>query len=621
LGEKTIQTAVERRKFKPKHPLIMYTHRKLQTYFFLLAMFQTACSSSDLGVDQQEQVAEKTKEETQNELDMMRGDSNEDWTFEISVNEMSQKELSEMAGFNIPEAVDVLPQILIKTTDPLPNRFDWRDTTGIVPPIKNQGDCGSCWAFGACAIAESAYAINGMQQVDISEQWLLDCNTDGWGCHGGIVALSYFINKADACGGIGAVLENEIPYAESIHSCECVDKRLQPLQAWGVVSSPNNPASVETIKRSIRDNGPIIATIDIDLPFVAYRSGIFNSHGLFRIPQSHLVVLTGWDDTQGKKGVWFLRNSFGPMWGEAGTMRIEYGIGGVAKFAASFAEKNSVSQPSCDEETGERETEKSEDVEQSGEGTSGKLNRHDQGATKEEFPNTKSKPRVGGNLNDEVREVTTPNVQDNTPESVGSNEPENNHFDPLLDNERQILDRRILYLDKALEDQALGILPPTKEKPLDLNKLKIDPELIAPDSPKLFGVWQQTDGGVTPDVAPGGYKKSYLLISKSGLLEFVRYYDDFGEVTIVTRLDWQIDEEEFIIGTNPLLQKGRLHKSLRLPIGNKTVLVSCPPDKLPKIEKWKLVGKEESQLVLGKKTYIRLKKQALLNTPISPADK
>ena len=66
----------------------------------------------------------------------------------------------------------------------LPDSIDWR-TQGYVTPMKDQGSCGSCWAYACNAVLESAWYIKNGISLDLSEQQLVDCSTSNWGCNGG----------------------------------------------------------------------------------------------------------------------------------------------------------------------------------------------------------------------------------------------------------------------------------------------------------------------------------------------------------------------------------------------------------------------------------------------------
>jgi len=99
-----------------------------------------------------------------------------------------------------------LPQALA-----LPTEWDWRDA-GIVTGVRNQGSYGSCWAFGTVSVMESAIAKAGGQLTDLSEQFLVSCNKDGWG-NGGLTAHKYHDDTLGiAQTAIGAVLEADKPY-------------------------------------------------------------------------------------------------------------------------------------------------------------------------------------------------------------------------------------------------------------------------------------------------------------------------------------------------------------------------------------------------------------------------
>ncbi|MBD3335250.1 MAG: DUF333 domain-containing protein, partial [Candidatus Eisenbacteria bacterium] len=88
----------------------------------------------------------------------------------------------------------------------LPEAYNWCDLGGCTS-IKNQGGCGSCWAFGTMAALECNILIKDGVEEDLSEQWLVSCNSDGWGCGGGWFAHDYLMWKGDPCGDSGAVLE------------------------------------------------------------------------------------------------------------------------------------------------------------------------------------------------------------------------------------------------------------------------------------------------------------------------------------------------------------------------------------------------------------------------------
>ncbi|MBD3348130.1 MAG: DUF333 domain-containing protein [Candidatus Eisenbacteria bacterium] len=204
----------------------------------------------------------------------------------------------------------------------LPAYFDWRDSDGVTP-VKNQGQCGSCWAFGTVGPLECNIKIKDGVEVDLSEQWLVSCNQEGWGCGGGWWAHDYHLSTTDPCGDAGAVLESVFPYTAADDPCNCPYTHDYFIDAWGYVPGGDIP-SPDAIKQAILDYGPVSVGVAVDQNFQDYEGGVFSADTAPEI--NHGVVLVGWDDSQGTEGIWFLRNSWGPSWGENGYMRIEYGV-------------------------------------------------------------------------------------------------------------------------------------------------------------------------------------------------------------------------------------------------------------------------------------------------------
>lgn len=250
----------------------------------------------------------------------------EGWTFTVGESEATGRPLSELTGAVEPPDWRVgVPVYRPDPTRSLPSAFDWRYLTGCTP-VKNQGSCGSCWAFGAIGAVEQSLLINGGVTVDLSEQWLVSCTGAG-SCSGGwhTTAFKYLVCEnplEDPCGGSGAVLESAFPYVAWNAPCGCPYEHPYCLDGWGAVSN-----DVDSIKQAIMDFGPVATTVHVSGAFQAYDDGVFNA--CYDGDLNHCVVLVGWDDSQGSNGVWFLRNSWSPGWGEDGYMRIEYGCNRV----------------------------------------------------------------------------------------------------------------------------------------------------------------------------------------------------------------------------------------------------------------------------------------------------
>jgi len=214
----------------------------------------------------------------------------------------------------------------------LPTSFNWC-AGGYCTPIKDQGDCGSCWAFGTAAPLESKILIHDALTKNLSEQYLLSCNIDGWSCDGGWWAHDYHSWKVppgepDA----GAVYEADFPYVASQVACSPPHTHHEKIRPWAYVGPEYGIPSVAAIKQAIYDRGPVSVAVCAGYSFSYYTGGVFETNESCTYDVNHAVVLVGWDDAD---GVWILRNSWGSGWGESGYMRIKYGISNVG-YSANY---------------------------------------------------------------------------------------------------------------------------------------------------------------------------------------------------------------------------------------------------------------------------------------------
>ncbi|MBP8242630.1 MAG: protease inhibitor I42 family protein, partial [Thermoflexales bacterium] len=200
--------------------------------------------------------------------------------------------------------------------------------------VKNQGSCGSCWAFGTEGVVEAAIKKADGVERDTSEQYLVSCNVQGASCNGGWWAFGPSINQVPAGEtNPGVRYESDFAYQASNAACN------PPYAAHEVlVNSGSVALTVDAIKQAISDYGPVAAAICVGPAFSAYSSGIFATDEVTKCNGSvnHAIVLFGWDDTD---GTWLLRNSWGPGWGQAGTMRIKWGTSKVG-YGATYAVYN-----------------------------------------------------------------------------------------------------------------------------------------------------------------------------------------------------------------------------------------------------------------------------------------
>ncbi|MDD8019574.1 MAG: C1 family peptidase [Acidobacteriota bacterium] len=209
----------------------------------------------------------------------------------------------------------------------LPSHFDWRDS-GKVTAVRDQGNCGSCWAFGTVAAVEAAVLIKDGITRNYSEQYLVSCNSEGWGCNGSTGwPLDYFKNKyISGESGAGARLESDFPYKAADVACNPPHTAYEKIQSWaytddvsdGATPSRTHNPTVAQIKQKIYDYGPVGTMVDAS-SWSSYSGGVWTHTGS---QLNHIVCITGWDDSQ---GCFYVKNSWGTSWGESGYIRLAYG--------------------------------------------------------------------------------------------------------------------------------------------------------------------------------------------------------------------------------------------------------------------------------------------------------
>jgi C1A family cysteine protease len=214
--------------------------------------------------------------------------------------------------------------------DRLPSSFNWCDQ-GKCTPIRDQGSCGSCWAFATVGSLESAILIEDGVSRDLSEQYLVSCNSDGWSCSGGGTAhdyheWKYVTGESEA----GAVRESDFPYSATDEACNPPHSHHETIESWTYVnySSP----SVSDIQQAIYDYGPVKVSVCVGSAFQSYSGGVFQTdESCDPYSTNHAVVLVGWNDAE---QAWIMRNSWGAGWGESGYMRIKYGTSNIGYYTS-----------------------------------------------------------------------------------------------------------------------------------------------------------------------------------------------------------------------------------------------------------------------------------------------
>lgn len=226
-------------------------------------------------------------------------------------------------------AVSTPSQETKQLMESLPRELDWRSKDGksYVTPIRNQGQCGSCYAFASMAMLESRLMImskNAIKKV-FSPQDVVDCCEYSQGCDGGFPYLIAGKYAED----FGVVEENCFPYLGK--DSKCVDesscKRYRATN-YKYVGGYFGACNEEEMIMALQD-GPVSVAFEVTDDFEHYSGGIYKHTGLsdkfnpFRLT-NHAVLAVGYGEERGVK-YWIVKNSWGASWGESGYFRIMRG--------------------------------------------------------------------------------------------------------------------------------------------------------------------------------------------------------------------------------------------------------------------------------------------------------
>jgi len=208
-----------------------------------------------------------------------------------------------------------------------PKTFDW-SSKGVVSAVKNQEQCGSCWAFSATECIESVYALAQKKKSDVlGPQQIVDCDTQGQdqGCNGGYPygAFEYIISAG------GQESEAAYPYTAQDGTCQFNAADIEDkISNWQYVTQSSDETAMQTY---VYGTSPISVCVDAADVWQDYNGGVVTTNSGCGTTLDHAVQVTGWL-VQNNTNVWNVRNSWGSDWGENGYIWLQMGgdVCGVA---------------------------------------------------------------------------------------------------------------------------------------------------------------------------------------------------------------------------------------------------------------------------------------------------
>jgi len=249
-------------------------------------------------------------------------------SYTLGVNQFSDMTADEVAasytGLKPASTWSDLPHLgtHLYSGKPLADSVDWT-TNGAVTPVKNQGQCGSCWSFSTTGALEGAWKIAGNPLTSFSEQQFVDCDKVDSGCSGGLMDNGFKFAEANAI-----CTEDSYPYKARSGACEAssctVGLPKGDVTGYKDVSKDDEQALMEAVSQQ-----PLSIAIEADkTAFQSYRSGILSSTCGSSL--DHGVLLVGYG-TENGQDYWKVKNSWGTTYGEDGYVRMLRGKGGAGE--------------------------------------------------------------------------------------------------------------------------------------------------------------------------------------------------------------------------------------------------------------------------------------------------
>jgi C1A family cysteine protease len=266
-------------------------------------------------------------------VDFVKVHNAKDSSFKLSYTgpfaDKTAAEYKQVLGYKPQSLYGDLPKVGVHddVSAPKVDSIDWT-TKGAVTKVKNQGQCGSCWAFSSTGGTEGQWAITTGTLTSMSEQQLVDCSKQNSGCNGGLMDYAFAFYE-----GTSVATESSYAYTAKDGSCKSSYSVAVP---QGGVTGYKDISSESALLNAVSTVGPISVAIEADqMSFQYYSSGVLT--GTCGTSLDHGVLAVGFGSESGTD-YWKVKNSWGTSWGMDGYVLIERGVNkcGIASGPPSY---------------------------------------------------------------------------------------------------------------------------------------------------------------------------------------------------------------------------------------------------------------------------------------------
>jgi len=219
----------------------------------------------------------------------------------------------------------LLTQSVYDAVENVPAEFDARvKWAGLIHPIRDQAQCGSCWAFSAAEVLSDRFAIaTGKASPQLSPEDMVSCDRGDMGCKGGQLphAWEYLTTQ-------GIVTDKCFPYKAGAGDAPMCATKCADGETWTKYKAKSSYAvkGVSNMQNEIMLNGPIQVAFKVYNSFMSYKTGVYSKKWYEFIPKGgHAVKIVGWG-TESGTDYWLVANSWTATWGDAGFFKIKRGV-------------------------------------------------------------------------------------------------------------------------------------------------------------------------------------------------------------------------------------------------------------------------------------------------------